>query len=223
MKLRRHIIEVGSRKIGTYIKLLKKNKDIVLEVYEPLQIKADILEYHINKLPYEEKKRCILNRTALSDKYKRMAVYYIIHPLEYSSLEKLDIRGVLWWNQQSVNVKNQLFLMNTCYVKTKRLVDCLFNHRADYEYLKVKPTIDSLNINTKGNVLDILKCLTNDYKKNIDMIRVNIIDVKYDIYENQTELYEIVDLLQDFFELYKKIDYPSKKEQKLIFVNKRLL
>jgi len=221
---KRHIIEVGSRRVGIYLKLLKTYEDIVLEVFEPLKLKAEILEYHISKLTYDKRKRFILNRYALAEEYHRRTEYNVVHPLEYSSIDTLLTRGIWWWNQQPQNVDKQIYIINKDYVKTRSLRSSLFKRRVDYEFLKVKDTIDSININIKGNVLSVLEGITEDYIDNIDIIRFSIIDTPYDIYENQTEFFEVEDLLSKFeFKLYKKVEYPSKKEQKYTFINKRLL
>lgn len=220
---KRHIIEVGSRKYNVYLKILDKHKDIVLEVFEPLDVKASILEYfRATKLNYFQQKRFIINRFALSDEYNKEFDFNITNPLDYSSMQKLNYRGVLLWNQNPENKNREISTISTQIVKTKTLNSCLFKNRYQYKSLKIKDTIDSININIKGDAIAILKGIGRDYIKRVNTIRVKILNTNFDLYENQSELCEIEYLLNDFkFKVYKKVDCPSTKEIKITFVNER--
>ena len=220
---RAHIIDVGSRRPQEYKELLELYDDIVIEVFEPLLSKSEMIASYIDGLPRHQRSRLIVNNIALSDEYKKQRSFYVTNDLQYSSLNSPTNRGLLLWNSHDQSHKHPLNVINVISTKTERLDDWLRDNEKLYRNLNIKlGVVESLNVFMYGDLFHLFDGLNSKELKAIKSIRIFLLTTPFDLYKDQTNLIELEDMLIDMkFKLYSRKQFTSSYKELVIFNNTR--
>lgn len=220
MALNKFVIDIGAGLYKQYPEYLIANQKLILVAFEPHQE----LYHKITKLKdqwnnnehiaYNKHNQFYVYNIAISDENKENAPFYEFNDPVASSLANLNINGAREWKYP---FQRKRFAINqTTHIKQLTLAKFLEKNKP----LK-KKTIDLLNIDIQGTPHKVLNGITKEMFKKIKRIVVKCIDVPFELYENQSNVIQIIDKLKVHnFTLVRGFKKSHDQEQILEFANK---
>ena len=205
------ILDVGAGMWRSYRDLSTLHKPYIIHSVEPHpELHKKLIDIKKNNSSHS----LHINNRAISTKTKSGENFYVVNDPVASSLCKLNHEGIRNWKYPLRRAPFKVVDI------VKVDVISIHDYIKDNKIIK-KYGIDLLNIDIQGNCMDVLEGIKDTTFKKIKRIIIKCIDVPFELYENQTDVIDIIDKLRiNDFILLRGAKYSRDQEQILEFVNK---
>ncbi len=209
----KYIIDVGAGLHTVYANLLSEFRTLIIAAFEPhpdLYNKIDITK---KSWPQLVSDRLTLLQQSIMD-VDGVAPLYMLNHENSSSILPLNNEGVIKWHYPFG--QSRFKLVKTVTTPCTTISKYVSSNRS-------KQLVDLLFIDVQGCQLQVLSGIDQKTFRLIKRIVIKVIATQFEIYQKQSHIVDVIDLLRDNgFKIVKVIEYSNKQERYIEFVNSKM-